>query len=82
MKIQRIEVKHIRIPLKKPFRTALRTVAVADNIIVLVKTDDGQTGYGEAPPTAVITGDTREAITAAVNGYIEKDIAGLEISNL
>ena len=57
MKITDIQVGRIRLPLRHPFKTALRTVEAVDDIAVRVLTDDGAVGYGEAPPTAVITGD-------------------------
>lgn len=81
MKIQSIELKHLSIPLKKTFRTALRCVDSAENTVVLVKTDDGNIGYGEAPPTEVITGDTNESIIAAVK-LMEKSLLGLDIDHL
>lgn len=81
MKIQSIEIKHLSIPLKKIFRTALRTVTTAENTVILVHTDDGSIGYGEAPPTAVITGDTNESIIAAIK-LIEKSLTGLDLDYL
>ena len=54
MKITDIQLKRIDIPLKKTFKTALRTVSVAENVIVLVQTDSGETGFGCAPPTAAV----------------------------
>lgn len=81
MKIQDIEIKHISIPLKKPFKTALRRVDSAENTVVFVHTDDGQTGYGEAPPTAVITGDTNESIIAAIR-LMKERLLGADIDSL
>ncbi len=82
MKIQSIELKHVSIPLKKPFKTALRTVLSAEDTILLVHTDDGQIGYGEAPPTAVITGDTNGSVRGAILESIEKALIGEEIENI
>lgn len=82
LKIKSIEVKHVSIPLKKPFKTSLRTVTSAEDTIILLKADDGSIGYGEAPPTAVITGDTNGAIIGAIKENIEKALTGAEISNL
>lgn len=82
MKIEDIQLGHISIPLKKPFKTALRTVNSVEDIVIKVVTDTGHTGFGEAPPTAVITGDTTGSITDAVEGYIKKQIVGLDIENL
>ena len=80
MKIQSIEIKHISIPLKKIFKTALRQLETAENTVILVHTDEGLTGYGEAPPTAVITGDTNESVIAAVK-LMEKKLIGLDIDH-
>ncbi|OPJ56546.1 dipeptide epimerase [Clostridium oryzae] len=81
MKIIDIKLKEISVPLKKPFKTALRTVNSVEDIIVEVLTDTGNTGYGEAPPTAVITGDTKGSITAAINEVIKPSLIGMEVDN-
>lgn len=65
MIIKDIKTEMIHIPLKKTFKTALRTVEVIQNIIVKVITDEGTVGYGAAAPTEVITGDT---IGGIING--------------
>lgn len=82
MKIESVELKRVSIPLKKPFKTALRRVDTAENIIVVMTADDGTRGYGEAPPTAAITGDTNETITSAIKEFIAPAITGLDIENL
>ena len=58
MKIQDIRVGKVSIPLKTPFKTALRRVDTAEDLIVQVRADDGSVGYGNAPATVVITGDS------------------------
>lgn len=50
--------------------------------MVRVIADDGQIGYGEAPPTAVITGDTLGSIVCAVRDFIRPALVGMEIENL
>lgn len=82
MKIESIQLKHISIPLKKTFKTALRTVDSAENTVVLIRTDDGKVGFGEAPPTKAITGETNESIRAAIRKYIAPTLIGQDISNL
>lgn len=82
MKIKDIQVGIISVPLKKPFKTALRTVDKVEDIVVKVITDTGHVGYGEAPPTAVITGDTLGSIKCAIEDFIKPQILGLEIENL
>ena len=50
--------------------------------MVRVIADTGETGYGEAPPTAVITGDTLGSIECAVRDFIRPALLGMEIENL
>src|SRR5687767_13573971 len=82
MKITDIRFGMLRVPLKTPFKTALRTVDTIEDIIVTVHTDTGHVGYGEAPATAVITGDTHGSIIEAIKKYIAPRIMGEEIANL
>jgi o-succinylbenzoate synthase len=81
MKIVDIQLERISVPLKRPFKTALRTVNSVEDIIVKVITDTGNIGYGEAPPTGVITGDTTGAIIGAIEDHIKKSILGMDIEN-
>ena len=81
MKITDIRIGEISVPLKTPFKTALRTVHSVEDIIVAIHTDTGNIGYGEAPPTGVITGDTKGSIISAIRDHIEKAIVGMDIEN-
>jgi L-Ala-D/L-Glu epimerase len=82
MKITDIRFGMLKVPLKTPFKTALRTVEAVEDIIVMVDTDSGHVGYGEAPATAVITGDTHGSIVDAIRHYISPRLIGQEIANL
>ncbi len=82
MRITRIETAEVNIPLVTPFKTALRTVNSVNDIVVRVTADDGQCGFGEAPPTAVITGDTKGSIRCAIEEFIAPNLIGMEIENL
>ena len=66
MQIKRITVGEITVPLKVPFKTALRSVTDVHDLVLLVETDTGLTGYGEAAATAVITGDLLDSMRAAL----------------
>ncbi|MDD3225071.1 MAG: dipeptide epimerase [Clostridium sp.] len=81
MKIIGVEIGHISVPLKRTFKTALRVVNSVEDVIVKITTDTGNTGYGEAPPTGVITGDTTGAIIGAIEDHIKKSIIGLNVEN-
>ena len=78
MIIKKIYLGRLAIPLKTPFVTALRRVEAMDELMVFIETGDGRVGHGEAPPTAAITGDTIESMTAAMQimapMLIERDI--------
>ena len=82
MKIDRIEIGEVAIPLRTSFKTASRTVDDVHNILIRIVTDDGTAGYGEAPPTALITGETKASIREAIMQYIAPSIIGMEIFDL
>lgn len=82
MKITDIRFGMLRVPLKTPFKTALRSVDQVEDIVVMVNTDSGHVGYGEAPATAVITGDTHGSIIEAIRHYISPRLVGHEIADL
>ncbi|HVI26497.1 MAG TPA: dipeptide epimerase [Xanthomonadaceae bacterium] len=82
MKITAIEFGMLRVPLKTPFKTALRTVERVEDIVVMIRTDTGHVGHGEAPATAVITGDTHGSIVEAIRTYIAPRLIGEDVANL
>ncbi|GIO26878.1 dipeptide epimerase [Ornithinibacillus bavariensis] len=77
MKIQQIETYLAKVPLKKAFKTALRTVTIAETIIVKITCDNGKVGYGEAPPTHVITGESIASISFAINEVLRPALIGM-----
>ncbi len=82
MKIAKIELGEVQIPLVTPFKTALRTVDAVNDIVVKITADDGQVGFGEAPPTAVITGDTKGSIRCAIEEFIAPSLVGMDVEDL
>lgn len=82
MRIEKIEVAEVSIPLVTPFKTALRTVEAVNDIVIKITADDGSCGFGEAPPTAVITGDTKGSIRCAIEEFIAPNLIGMEIADL
>ena len=79
MKITEVRLGRISVPLRVPFKTALRSVNSVEDVIVELHTDTGAVGYGEAPPTGAITGDTTGAILGAIQDHIAKSIVGREV---
>ncbi len=82
MKITDIRYAVLRVPLKTPFKTALRTIDKVEDIIITVHTDSGHAGYGGAPATAVITGDTHGSIIDAIRHYIAPRLIGADVADL
>ena len=79
MKIANVRLGRISVPLRTPFKTALRSVNSVEDVIVEIHTDCGAVGYGEAPPTGAITGDTTGAIIGAIQDHIAKTIVGRDV---
>ena len=79
MKITKVRLGRISVPLRTPFKTALRSVNSVEDVIVEIHTDCGAVGYGEAPPTGAITGDTTGAIIGAIQDHIAKTIVGRDV---
>ena len=82
MKITQVRLGQIRVPLRVPFKTALRSVSCVEDVVVEVHTDTGAIGYGEAPPTGVITGDTTGAIVGAIRDHIAPTLIGRDVADL
>lgn len=81
MIIQKIELKRQFVPLKKPFKTALRTVENLESILVKITCDNGMVGWGEASATVVITGDSLDSIEAAILKTIRPQLIGKNLLN-
>jgi L-alanine-DL-glutamate epimerase-like enolase superfamily enzyme len=82
MKITDLRFGMLRVPLKTPFKTALRTLEAVEDVVVTVHTDTGHVGHGGAPATAVITGDTHGSILEAVRKFIAPRLLGQEVADL
>ena len=74
MKIASITTNIIKIPLKTPFTTALRSVENVEFARVKVECANGVFAYGEAPATKAITGEGLEDILNSVHKVKEEFI--------
>ena len=72
----------LKVPLKTPFKTALRSVDHIEDVIIMLETSTGQIGYGGAPATAAITGETHSSIIEAIRTSIMPRILGKSVENL
>ena len=66
LKIRSVELYQSKIKLKEPFIISLGPLTHAENVIVIIKTNEGITGIGECSPFLTINGESME--TAIVVG--------------
>lgn len=81
MKITDVRLGILSVPLRVPFKTALRHVESVEDVICEIETDTGSVGFGEAPPTGTVTGDTTGAIIGAFHDHIIKTLKGREVDD-
>ena len=56
--IQSVEIYKVFIPLKEPFVISLGPIHEVQNVVVIIRTADGCTGYGECSPYMTINGES------------------------
>ncbi|MDB4308328.1 dipeptide epimerase [Porticoccaceae bacterium] len=59
MKIERIDIYKIDIPVAYPATVAIGSIDSASNIMIKITADTGEYGWGEGSPFAPITGDSQ-----------------------
>ncbi|KMY54173.1 mandelate racemase [Bacillus sp. FJAT-27231] len=82
MYINKLKVSIEKLPLVKPFKTALRTAQDIDNIFVMLELENGVIGMGAAAPTVAITGDSTEGIAGVIEHVIAPQLIGQKITQL
>ncbi|MBP7515724.1 MAG: dipeptide epimerase [Flavobacteriales bacterium] len=80
-RIANISLLRLRIPLKKPFITSLGPNLEADNVVVIVRTDDGLIGHGECSPFWTINGETAETCLS-VGAHLAKALIGHDATDI
>ena len=60
MRITNIELYKLFIPLKEPFVISLGPIYNAENVLVIIRTDAGITGFGECSPFMSINGESAD----------------------
>ena len=56
--ISQIEIYKLRIPLIEPFITSLAYETHVENVIVVIRTNEGITGFGECSPYMPVNGES------------------------
>ncbi|RYY55284.1 MAG: dipeptide epimerase [Chitinophagaceae bacterium] len=73
--ITRIELYKIFIPLNEPFVISLGPILNAENVLVILHTDGGPTGYGECSPFMSINGESADTCLV-VGSYFARLLKG------
>src|SRR5689334_24621315 len=73
--IASIELYQLFIPLKEPFVLSLGPIHNVQNVVVVIKTADGCTGYGECSPYMTINGESVDTCFI-VGQYFAKILKG------
>jgi len=80
-KIEVIEIYQSRIKLKEPFITSLGALEFAENIIVIIRTDNGISGFGECSPFMTINGESIDTCFVVAK-YLAKILNGKNPLNI
>lgn len=58
MRVRKLEIRHVALPLRKAIKHASHERTVSDSLVVRVTLQDGTEGYGEGVPRPYVTGET------------------------
>lgn len=75
MLIQQIEIYQLKIKLTEPFVISLGKLDYAENIVVVIRTNEGITGFGECSPFKTIHGESMETCFIVAQ-YLAKILIG------
>jgi muconate cycloisomerase len=82
MKIERIEIHGVDMPLMGAFKTAYHSSAVQRSIIVRITSDDGLTGLGNVDPIAGYSEETPEQTLDALVRRFAPALLGSDAGNI
>jgi L-alanine-DL-glutamate epimerase-like enolase superfamily enzyme len=75
--IVRVGIHPLRIPLKEPFITSLGALDRVENVVVIIKADNGLKGSGECSPFWTINGETI-GTCMAVGKHLANALLGMD----
>lgn len=80
--IERVVVHHVSVPLLRPFVTAVRRTTELQTVLVQLIDSDGRSGWGEAPVSWRVTGESPASVEAAVSGPLRDVVLGRDTVDL
>lgn len=80
MKIVSIDIFHLKVPLKQPYKLskAVGTILVTEPIVVRVNTDEGVIGFGETDPLLPFTEETPSTVKVLIQEVLAPALIGLD----
>ncbi len=75
LQITSIEIYKLSIPLKQPFVISLGPQYDADNIVIVIRTNEGITGWGECSPYMSINGESMDTCFIVAQ-YLAAELKG------
>jgi L-alanine-DL-glutamate epimerase-like enolase superfamily enzyme len=76
MKITKIEVWPVSMPLSEPYTIAYETVHTATNVFLRMETNRAISGYGCAAPDEYVTGETAENVIRILEDEVAPSLKG------
>ncbi len=81
MQIVSITLGTLKIPLIRPWITAVRRTEYVEDVVVMITADNGAVGYGSAAATPAITGESLTSIVNVIETLIAPKLIGQHIDN-
>jgi L-alanine-DL-glutamate epimerase-like enolase superfamily enzyme len=79
MRIERIEVHPVAIPLAHPYRDSTRVETHSRDVLVRIVADDGAVGWGGGSPRSFPTGETQAGTVAVLERVLAPTLIGLDL---
>ena len=76
MKIQSIEAIPVAASFRSTFRFGTTDRTTSPNVVVVIRSDDGVVGYGEACPVPAFTSETQRSIVELIEDRVEPLVIG------
>ncbi|MGH8621886.1 MAG: hypothetical protein ACRET3_07085, partial [Burkholderiales bacterium] len=81
MKIRRIELIAVSLPMAKPLKMSFEEVKSAENALVRLETGEGVVGWGGAAAAPTMTGETVASMAAAIR-YLAPKLEGMPLDDI
>lgn len=78
MKIVRLDIWPVTMPLREPYTIAYETVSSATNVMLRIVTDTGPPAFGCAAPDVEVTGETPESVIKQLEGQASDVLVGAD----